>query len=64
MPKQIVDKINHDVIVLLDSAAVKDSLSRQAAEPLKRTPEQLGEMLRDDIKKWAVAVEKSGARVD
>lgn len=64
LPTQIVDKINGDVGELLDSAAVKDSLARQAAEPLKTTPEQLGNMLRDDIKKWAVAVEKSGARVD
>lgn len=64
VPKPIVDKINHDVAELLDTEAFKKSLAQQAAEPLKMSPDELGQMLQDDIKQWAEIVEISGARVD
>lgn len=64
IPAPIVQKINADVGALLDTPEVKKALAEQAAEPLKTTPEQLGSMLKADIKKWAVVVEKSGARAD
>jgi len=64
VPQDIVDKINADVTALLDTDKVKETLAQQAAEPLKTTPAELKKMLIDDIEKWRVTVEKSGARVD
>jgi len=64
MPQDIIDRINADVTALLDTDKVKESLAQQAAEPLKTTPAQLKQMLIDDIEKWRITVEKSGARVD
>ncbi len=64
IPDSVVDKISRDVGVLLDKPDVQKVLSAHAAEPMKTTPAQLGQMLQEDIEKWAVTVEKSGARVD
>ena len=64
MPPAIVEKINRDVATLLDRPDVRKSLADQSAEPLKTTPRQLGDMLNADIKKWAVVVQKSGAKSD
>jgi len=64
IPSDIVQKINHDVGVLLADPEIRSSFAKQSAEPLQTTPEQLGAMLQADVAKWAVVVEKSGARAD
>jgi len=64
VPQDIVDKINADVGKLLDKPEMQQALAGQGAEVLKTTPSQLADMLAADIKKWAIVVEKSGARVD
>lgn len=64
VPKDIVNKINHDVGELLADPEIRKSLAQQAAEPLQTTPEQLAAMLKADVAKWGVVVEKSGARAD
>ena len=64
VPDEVVQKINHDVGVLLADPAFQRNLAKQAAEPLQTTPEQLGAMLQADVAKWAVVVKQSGARAD
>lgn len=63
-PMDIVNKINADIGSLLGDAETVKSISAQGASPLERTPEQFRSMLDRDIKKWAVVVQKSHAKVN
>ncbi len=63
-PSELVDKINADVGAILDGADIEKSFSAQGAVPLKSQPGDLKAMLARDIKKWAVVVKESGAKVN
>jgi tripartite-type tricarboxylate transporter receptor subunit TctC len=63
-PVEIVNQINADIGVLLQSADMAKSIAAQGASPLVSTPVQFQSMLDRDIKKWATVVEKSDAKVN
>ncbi len=63
-PSDVVTKINTDVGTILDGADIEKSFSAQGAVPLRSQPGDLKDMLDRDIKKWAVVVKESGAKVN
>ncbi|MEK7874906.1 MAG: tripartite tricarboxylate transporter substrate-binding protein, partial [Pseudomonadota bacterium] len=63
-PKEIVDKLNGEMVKILQMPEVKDRLYSQGFEILTSTPEQFGAYLRTEIVKWARLVKSSGASVD
>lgn len=63
-PSDIVSKINTDIGAILDGADIEKSFSAQGAVPLRSQPGDLKEMLDRDIKKWALVVKESGAKVN
>lgn len=63
-PSDVVEKINTDVGAILDGPDIEKSFSAQGAVPLRSQPGDLKEMLDRDIKKWAVVVKESGAKVN
>ncbi len=64
LSKELVAKINADVIAVLGSSDLKERLSSLGAEPQPMAPDEFGRFVRDDIAKWARVVKESGARVD
>jgi tripartite-type tricarboxylate transporter receptor subunit TctC len=64
LPKELVTKINADVVAILGAADLKDRLAALGAEPQPMTPDEFGRFVRDDIAKWAKVVKESGAKVD
>lgn len=62
--KEIIAKVNADVIALLGAADVKERLAGLGAEPQPMTPDDFGRFVREDIAKWAKVVKESGAKVD
>lgn len=63
-PLDVVQKINKDVATVLSDPSAVKAISLQGAAPLVTTPDAFKRMLERDIKKWAVVVERSGARID
>lgn len=61
---QIVNKINADVNSLLNDKNIINSFSALGASPLISSSDDLKEMLEKDIKKWAIVIQKSGAKVN
>lgn len=43
---------------------VKERLLRDGAEPTSSTPEQLAQLIVDDIAKWAKVVQTAGIKVE
>ncbi|HEY4371766.1 MAG TPA: tripartite tricarboxylate transporter substrate binding protein [Burkholderiales bacterium] len=63
-PRAIVSKINADVAEILKTAEVQAFFRQQGADVYITTPEAFLKQLQDDVRKWAVVVKNSGARLD
>jgi len=62
-PQAIVDKLNAEIRRIVAKPAVKEAWQKQGASPLVMTPVEFDAYLRQDIKKWADVVKRSGAKV-
>lgn len=63
-PKEIIKKINTDMVAVLNMPDVKEKLAASGAELKPSTPEELAEHIRKEIDKWGKAVKASGAQAD
>ncbi len=63
-PREVIAKLNADVQKALDSAEVKDIISRQGGEVMGSTPERMAAQIRDDRQKWGRVIRESGAKIE
>lgn len=63
-PKEIVAKLNKEIVKILQMPDVRDRLFKQGAEPLSCTPEQFDAHIKQEIVKWGEVVKKSGAKME
>jgi tripartite-type tricarboxylate transporter receptor subunit TctC len=63
-PKEIVLKLNADIVKALDSEEVKSIISRQGGEVMGSTPERMAQQIRGDREKWGKVVRESGAKIE
>jgi len=60
-PKPIIDKLNAEIVKIINLPDVKEAWAKQGAVPMPMTPEEFDKYLRQDIEKWAHVVKVSGA---
>lgn len=63
-PREIVNKLNGEIVKILQTQDVKERLNSQGFEIRTSTPEQFAAYLKSEIVKWAKIVKDSGAKVD
>jgi tripartite-type tricarboxylate transporter receptor subunit TctC len=63
-PRDIVLRVNAEVVRILRVPQVRDQLTAQGADIVGNTPEQFAEWIRVEIRKWAEVIRVSGAKVD
>ena len=63
-PKEIISKVNADVLRVLQLPDVVEALAANGMIPLTSTPEQFGAYLKAEIVKWAKVVKDAGIKVD
>ncbi len=63
IPREITGKLNTEIGRALNEPALKDKLTKLGADVSTNTPEQFGEFLKVELKKWGEAVSQSGAKV-
>ncbi len=63
-PVAIVNKLNRELVRLLDTPAVVEALARDGAVPAPSTPVQLQETMRAELAKWAKVVKSAGLKMD
>ncbi len=63
-PREIVSRLNTEIVKILDATDMKARLADVGAEPVTSTPERFGAFIQEEIKKSAAVVKESGARAD
>ena len=64
VPRDIVIKVNAEVVRIVKLADVRQNLASQGADPLVMTPDEFGDFMKTETAKWAEVVKASGARAD
>jgi tripartite-type tricarboxylate transporter receptor subunit TctC len=60
-PKPIIDKLNAQLISVLNNSEIKSQLNSRGFEVVTSTPAQLGDYIKSEVAKWGPIVKKSGA---
>ena len=63
-PRDIVARLNAEIVKLLNSPEVKDRFAKQGVEVRTSTPEQFGEFLRAEVARWAKVVQDANIKAD
>ena len=61
-PREIVQKLNAEVVRILAMPDVRERFLAQGVEPVGGTPEQFGEHIRAQMAKWAKVVQDAGVK--
>jgi tripartite-type tricarboxylate transporter receptor subunit TctC len=63
-PREIVTKLNGEVVRALQQADYRKLLVGNTIEPIGSSPEQLGQYIRSELTKWTKVVKDAGVHVD
>ncbi len=63
-PREIVARLNREIVKILRMPDVRERLATQGAEPVGNTPEQYAAALKADLARWAKVVKTAGIRAD
>ncbi len=63
-PPDVVNRLQQEVAKALGTPAIKERLLAQGAIPSGNTPQEFARFIDSEIRKWAVVVKASGAKVD
>ena len=63
-PREIIMKVNAEVLKILTTQEVKDRLLAQGGVAVGGTPEQLAERIKADIAKWGKVARTAGVRIE
>lgn len=63
-PKPIIERLNKEIVRILNTPDVKEKLASLGAEVVGNSPEQFAKEIRDEIPKWRKVIEASGAKAN
>jgi len=63
-PRPVLEKLNAEVIKVINAPEVKENWGKQGAVPMGMSIDEFGKFLRDDVQKWSKLVKDTGMKVD
>ena len=63
-PREIVIKLNTEIVGILNSPDVRERLAAQGAETAPTTPDEFAAFIKEEMVKWAKVIKATGARAD
>jgi len=63
-PRDIVARLNREIVKILRLPDVRERLAAQGAEPVGNTPDEYAASLKADLARWAKVVVTAGIRAD
>jgi tripartite-type tricarboxylate transporter receptor subunit TctC len=64
LPPEIVNRVNRELLRVIDLPAVRERYAVLGLEPLKSTPAELGDTVRRDLQKWTAFIRERGIKSD
>ena len=61
-PREVIAKINADVIKIVNAPELRERLKAEGSDPVGTTPEQYAAFLRDEVAKWAKVIKFAGVK--
>jgi tripartite-type tricarboxylate transporter receptor subunit TctC len=59
-PRDIIDRLAAESVAVLTTREIRESLAKQGAEVLTSTPDELKQIVENDIVKWAKVIQETG----
>jgi tripartite-type tricarboxylate transporter receptor subunit TctC len=63
-PKDIVTKLNAEVVKVLKAPDMRDAITKDGAEPVGSSPEELGAYFRREIDKYAKVIKAANVQLE
>jgi tripartite-type tricarboxylate transporter receptor subunit TctC len=63
-PREIVQRLNTEIVRILQSADVKERFLKQGVDVQTSTPEQFDAFVRSEVARWAKVIKDAGIRAD
>ena len=63
-PKEIIEKLNREINAILAEPDMRKRLVELGGEPLIKSPDEFGEMIKAETEKWRKVVEFAGLKVE
>ena len=63
-PKEIVNRLNAEVVRIINSPEIAEKMALQGALPTRMTPDEYRQFIRNDVQKWAKVVRAAGVKPD
>jgi len=60
VPRPIVERLNRELVAIMNSPEMKESLARQGTEVRTSTPEEFAAYIREEIAKWGDVIRRAG----
>jgi tripartite-type tricarboxylate transporter receptor subunit TctC len=64
LPREIVTKVNTDVIKIVNAPELRERLKAEGSDPVGSTPEQYAAFLREEIAKWAKVIKFANVQAE
>jgi tripartite-type tricarboxylate transporter receptor subunit TctC len=64
VPREIVERLNHEIVRILKMKAVHDRLLSLSTVPVGNTTAQFGEFIRSEHDKWAKVIKTAGIKLE
>lgn len=61
-PKEVIDKLNGEIVSVIKSAEARKQMKELGFEPVGSTPEEFGNLIRSEIKKWGQTIRSAGVQ--
>jgi tripartite-type tricarboxylate transporter receptor subunit TctC len=63
-PKEIVNRLNKEIVEILKEKDAGEELSNQGAIPVADSPEHFASYIKDEIVKWGAVVKSANIKLD
>ena len=63
-PREIVQRLNADMVRILNSAEVKERFGKAGVDVAASTPEHFAQFLKSEVARWAKVVQDAGIKAD
>ena len=63
-PRDIVTRLNGEVVRIMQLQEIREKLAAQGAEPRTGTPQEFGKFVQNEVARWAKVVKAARIRLD